>query len=73
MRWIIEPADQPKYGDTRIVPSFLLLPKTLKRPDGVLERRWLEEALIKQEYQRSIIISDVGAHDGWADIEWADQ
>ena len=61
---------QPEKWDKRTITKFILIPRTLRRPDGMLEKRWLEKARIIQRlepYQHRI-----GAPFFWEDMRWAD-
>ena len=54
MRWNIK--GNNKHGDTRIIKKFLWLPVWIDN-----EIRWLERAVIEQEYR---------AYMGWENIMW---
>ncbi len=55
MKWAHAP--QAKYGDSRVIRRFLLVPRSIHP-----ETRWLEFATIRQEYCSYY----------WVDREWVD-
>jgi len=44
---------QPETWEVRTIMKFMLIPRTLRRPDWKLERRWLERARGSQRDGRS--------------------
>jgi hypothetical protein len=62
MKWS---SKRPKIGDKRTVKKFLFLPKTIKE-----ETRWLEWAIIEQQYLDSSGDIFVNNCPVWIDINW---
>ena len=54
-----------KNGDEIIVSTFLLLPKTLKNSQGLLETRWLEHAKYITKF------NTLKSSFYWYDLRWA--
>ena len=74
MRWKQKQKQKfcPVIGTKRIIKKFLIMPRTID-----LETRWLETALVEQEYARFSIYSRFnnnkhfwGTNTG-SDIQWA--
>jgi len=59
MRWKTN-----KYGDTRIIKTFLFFPTTINN-----ECRWLEKSIIEQEYCKYF----PGEGEGWLNVKWVDE
>jgi hypothetical protein len=69
MRWAIPKIDKPQIGDKRTLIKYLFFPKCL---DG--RWRWLEFAMIEQEYTRWISIAPECRPIpvvGWRDLRWS--
>jgi len=62
MRWLMK---TPKHGDCRVKDVFLLIPMYLEG-----EWRWLEKALVFQQYQHQPRTG--GCYSGWVSLRWGD-
>jgi hypothetical protein len=64
MRW--RKNDNRKEGQTRIIKKYLIFPKSIKD-----ERRWLENAFIKQTLHYMFDTTCGATWYEWRDTEWA--
>lgn len=75
MKWQKKPVSWPLVGDTRILRSFLVWPRTIGSTT-----RWLERAWIRQEFRAytAVLAPAIGSAMGratverkhWEDVAW---
>lgn len=70
MRWLKTKTAHGHKGQTRDVRKFLLMPRTLSRPDGLVETRWLEFAWVTQELEK--LADEYGEYLSWRTLRWTE-
>lgn len=62
------PQSKYKEGDTRVIKTFLILPRRIGN-----EWRWFEKAYIKQRFRHMWDVTCGGQWDEWISIKWVNK